>query len=208
MLRFLQSDRRYGRREVLRLGGGLLGKRGFAQFSQRLNASEKSLQLTGKSVVFLFLHGGPSQIETFDPKMTAPIGNRSATGEIATAHARRDIRQLVSETRRDGRPAGHCPFLRERRRQSRHQTRRRQRHFRGGSRRTLCPRRRREPAGHRHAAELGSVSAISGPQHRRGNHVVGKFDSPGFLGGGYTPFVPGAGGELQQNLQLNVPAPD
>src|SRR4029077_8062722 len=39
---------------------------------------------TGKSVIFLFLHGGPTQIETFDPKMTAPLGIRSATGEIST----------------------------------------------------------------------------------------------------------------------------
>jgi hypothetical protein len=38
-----------------------------------------------KSVVFLFLHGGPSQFETFDPKMTAPAEIRSATGEIKTA---------------------------------------------------------------------------------------------------------------------------
>ncbi len=37
-----------------------------------------------KSVIFLFLHGGPSQFETFDPKMTAPEGIRSATGEVAT----------------------------------------------------------------------------------------------------------------------------
>ena len=40
--------------------------------------------LTGKSVIFLFLHGGPSQIETFDPKMDRPEGIRSATGEVAT----------------------------------------------------------------------------------------------------------------------------
>ena len=40
--------------------------------------------LTGRSVVFLFLHGGPSQIETFDPKMTAPGGICSVNGEIAT----------------------------------------------------------------------------------------------------------------------------
>ncbi len=40
--------------------------------------------LTGKSVIFLFLHGGPSQIETFDPKMERPEGVRSATGEVAT----------------------------------------------------------------------------------------------------------------------------
>ena len=35
-------------------------------------------------MIFLFLHGGPSQFETFDPKMTMPEGIRSATGEIAT----------------------------------------------------------------------------------------------------------------------------
>src|SRR5690349_18409854 len=37
-----------------------------------------------RSVIFLFLHGGPSQIETFDPKMNAPEGIRSLTGEVAT----------------------------------------------------------------------------------------------------------------------------
>ena len=30
----------------------------------------------------LFLQGGPSQIETFDPKMTAPVEIRSITGEV------------------------------------------------------------------------------------------------------------------------------
>ena len=41
--------------------------------------------VTDKSVVFLFLQGGPSQFETFDPKMSAPSNVRSATGEIATS---------------------------------------------------------------------------------------------------------------------------
>ena len=31
------------------------------------------------------MHGGPSQIETFDPKMTAPSGIRSVTGEVKTS---------------------------------------------------------------------------------------------------------------------------
>ena len=35
-------------------------------------------------MIFLFLHGGPSQFETFDPKMSMPEGIRSATGEIGT----------------------------------------------------------------------------------------------------------------------------
>src|SRR5262249_27112892 len=33
---------------------------------------------------FLFLQGGPSQFEMFDPKMAMPEGIRSATGEVAT----------------------------------------------------------------------------------------------------------------------------
>ena len=39
----------------------------------------------GRSVIFLFLHGGPSQFETFDPKMAAPAEIRSTTGEISTS---------------------------------------------------------------------------------------------------------------------------
>ena len=38
-----------------------------------------------RSVVFLFMHGGPSQTETFDPKMDQPSGIRSATGEVRTS---------------------------------------------------------------------------------------------------------------------------
>ena len=40
--------------------------------------------LKDKAVIFLFLHGGPSQTSTFDPKMTAPAGIQSATGELHT----------------------------------------------------------------------------------------------------------------------------
>lgn len=40
--------------------------------------------VTGKSVVLLFLQGGPSHIELFDPKMSAPDQVRSATGEVQT----------------------------------------------------------------------------------------------------------------------------
>ena len=47
--------------------------------------SEAGKPVTDKAVVFLFLHGGPSQFETFDPKMTAPAEIRSATGETKTA---------------------------------------------------------------------------------------------------------------------------
>lgn len=51
----------------------------------RAHAAESTSTLADKSVVFLFLHGGPSQIETFDPHMEAPAEVRSATGEIKTS---------------------------------------------------------------------------------------------------------------------------
>ena len=38
-----------------------------------------------KSIVLLFLTGGPSQVETFDPKMTAPAEVRSVNGELTTS---------------------------------------------------------------------------------------------------------------------------
>ncbi len=40
-----------------------------------------------KAVVFLFLQGGPSHLEFFDPKMSAPSEFRSKTGEVKTGHA-------------------------------------------------------------------------------------------------------------------------
>ena len=40
--------------------------------------------IRNKSVVLLFLQGGPPQIETFDPKMSASSEVRSCTGEVKT----------------------------------------------------------------------------------------------------------------------------
>jgi uncharacterized protein (DUF1501 family) len=73
-------DRAFNRRSFLKIGGLALGGLSLPQ----LFAADSKRLITDKSVIFLFLHGGPSQVETFDPKMSAPDGIRSATGEIAT----------------------------------------------------------------------------------------------------------------------------
>src|SRR5210317_756840 len=73
------------RRSVLKIGALGLGG-GVFTLPQFLAA--KSIQpglVKDRSVVFLFMHGGPSQTETFDPKMDQPSGIRSATGEISTS---------------------------------------------------------------------------------------------------------------------------
>jgi hypothetical protein len=185
----------------------LLGGAALPPFLRPLSAADKPLPLTGKSVVFLFLHGGPSQIETFDPKMTAPPGNRSATGEIATT--------LPGVTFGSSFPklaamADRLAIVRS--------------FVSGDGNHDIKPVVGRETSGANLGALYARVAGANRPDTGLPRNLVlfprsvdssakpeitafGKFDSPGFLGGGYTPFVPGAGGELQQNLQLNIPAP-
>ena len=78
-------DNSASRRSFLSVGSLALGGLALPQF---LRAEDAVKQLGGvardKTVVFLFMHGGPSQTETFDPKMGAPSGIRSMTGEIPT----------------------------------------------------------------------------------------------------------------------------
>lgn len=76
-----QGTSRLHRRDFLRIGGLGLGGLGL---SDLMAASQHKL-LKDKSVIFLFMHGGPSQFETFDPKMNAPAEIRSVTGEIKTS---------------------------------------------------------------------------------------------------------------------------
>ncbi|QDU93463.1 DUF1501 domain-containing protein [Lignipirellula cremea] len=78
----------FQRREFLRIGGaGMLGLSlpGLVGRSAWSNEGLRNY-VTGKSVVFLFLGGGPSHIELFDPKPTAPSEFRSITGETPTVH--------------------------------------------------------------------------------------------------------------------------
>lgn len=88
MLSLFDLNPRGSRRDFLRIGAGAaLGAGGVTLAdvaALQARAQDVPGLLTGKSVIFLFLHGGPSQFETFDPKMNMPEGIRSATGELAT----------------------------------------------------------------------------------------------------------------------------
>ncbi|MFT5467688.1 MAG: hypothetical protein ACI8UO_002795 [Verrucomicrobiales bacterium] len=80
MLNLVDSSRR-SFLQVGSLGLGGLTLPSLLQAQQLLPAP----MVKDKSVVFLFMHGGPSQYETFDPKMDAPSTIRSMTGEIPTS---------------------------------------------------------------------------------------------------------------------------
>jgi len=76
------------RREFLRVGA--LGLGGFCLtdlLALKARAGEDKIYdfLRDKSVVMLNLQGGPTHVETFDPKMTAPSEYRAMFGEVKTS---------------------------------------------------------------------------------------------------------------------------
>jgi hypothetical protein len=87
----LLSDRRYrdcegaSRREFLKigaLGSGALTLPGLLAARAEAKAAGQTAKDT--SVVWIWLGGGPTHVETFDPKLTAPAEYRSVTGEVST----------------------------------------------------------------------------------------------------------------------------
>jgi len=81
------------RRSFLRVGSaGLAGLAGLPGFLGQVAGAGRAFAgdgvkpyLRDRSVIFLFMHGGPSQFETFDPKSEGPSNVHSQTGDIATS---------------------------------------------------------------------------------------------------------------------------
>jgi Protein of unknown function (DUF1501) len=159
-----------------------------------------------RSVIFLFLHGGPSQIETFDPKMNAPEGIRSLTGEVAT---RIPGVTFGSTFPRLAGLADRLTIVRS--------------YQAGDGIHDIKPVVHRDALG----ANLGSLYArVAGmnhpdtgmvrnaalfpravdPEARPAQTAFGNFLATGPLGAAYTPFDPGGGGPLLANMRLNVAA--
>ncbi len=194
------------RREFLRVGGLTLGGLTLPRLWElQAQASSDGRPVTDKSVVFLFLQGGPSQFETFDPKMAAPSNVRSATGEIPTSLPGVTYGSTFT---RLAKLAHKTTIVRS---------------FRtGDANHNIKPVVCKETLG----ANLGSLYArIAGTNDptsgmplnvvlfpravdsdtQPGTMNFGKFDSVGSLGSAYAPFVPGGDGEFQQDLRLNMP---
>ncbi len=201
------TDPRYSRRAFLRVGSLALGGLSLQYLLPgRSAAAPAERPLTDKSVVFLFLHGGPSQIETFDPKMSAPVEVRSATGEVAT---RLPGVTFGGTFPRLARLADRLAVVRS--------------FASGDGNHDIKPVVSRDTSG----ANLGSVYAhvaglnhpVSGlptnalllpravdPTTQPGVTAFGKFDATGTLSSALAPFAPGSGGSLQQDMRLKLPA--
>jgi hypothetical protein len=197
---------RFGRREFLRVGGLALGGLSLPGLLGARAAAAQAGKLTrDKSVVLLFLHGGPSQFETFDPKMSAPSDIHSVTGEVAT---RIPGVTFGSTFPKLASMADKLTIVRS--------------FTTGDARHDIKPVVCRDTLG----ANMGSIySRIAGTNHPRTGmprnaalypqavdaetmpaiKSFGDFESTGTLGKSTAPFVPGGKGELQQAMRLGIP---
>jgi len=73
------------RREFLKVGAlGATGLTLSGLLAARAQAASQGKLVKNTSVVWLWLGGGATHVETFNPNMTAPAEYRSVTGEVAT----------------------------------------------------------------------------------------------------------------------------
>ncbi len=205
MLSILDPLARGSRRDFLRIGGLAMGGLTLADWLRTTASAAGRSVTTDKSVVFLFLHGGPSQIETFDPKMTAPSGIHSINGEVQTAlpgvtfgatypklaqlaEKLTVVRSFVTgDGNHDIKPIVSADTL-------------------------------RANLGSLYARVAGTVNPQTGmpvnaalfpqainPQAQAMQTSFGRFTDSGALGSAYSPFLPGGEGPFQESLKLTLP---
>jgi uncharacterized protein (DUF1501 family) len=193
------------RRAFLRVGSLALGSLTLARLPAPRAWAETEGLLTEKSVIFLFLHGGPSQIETFDPKMTAPVEVRSATGEVATRTAGITFGGTFPKlAQRSDKITVVRSFVT------------------GDGNHDIKPVVGRDTAGANLGAIYAHVAGLNHPTTGMPTNAAlfpravdsatqpatlnfGNFSATGPLSSACAPFVPGAGGSAQTDMQLKLP---
>jgi hypothetical protein len=177
----------------------------------RADAASAGRSVRDKSVVLLFLQGGPSHIEFFDPKLTAPAEFRSITGEVQTRLPGITFGGTFPQL---ARLADKLAVVRS---------------YASGSadHSYLLP----ASGGNPLKATMGALYArVAGVNHprtgmpnnilvlpeavQRGLRLQGNFEtgalptltSPGELGTSYRAFDPSGSGEVQRNMELRISA--
>ena len=204
----------YGRRDFLKIGSLALGGLGLSNL-----ATGATTSLRKKSVVLLFLQGGPPQIETFDPKPDGQSEIRSVTGKVKTslpgvyfggglpkmaslAHKMAVVRSFKIGAAGGSHENGYTALL-------------------NGLRNPFDA-----TMGSLYSRAAGSLNPDTGiptnsiilpetidPDIKLGtpsgaftyNQTRRYFCTPGKLGSEFQPFDPAGGGQLMENLKLSVP---
>lgn len=200
MLTISERVRGLGRRGFLTFG--TLGLGSFALQRLLQAASEQPQLTTGKSVIFLFQQGGPSQFETFDPKPDASDAVRTVTGTCATSvpglrfgstfeQLAELAQQLVIVRSFQTGNAGHniVPIV--------------------------SPETLQANLGSLYSRVVGAIhpetgmptNAVLFPQAALGDVTKGSargdIAATGTFGPAFAPFIPGAGGNLQKDMRLS-----
>jgi uncharacterized protein (DUF1501 family) len=206
---YVRNCEGYSRREFLRVGSLALGGLSLANtLALRAAAQEVGSPVRDKSVVLLFLQGGPTHVETFDPKMTAPREYRAMFGEVQTS-----IPGLTfgSHFERMARLAHRMAVVRS---------------FRHGNSSHASASQLVASGGNPTKANLGSLFArlagtnhpttgmprnviinpdAIGDQYKGLYKQVDRIGYVGDLGNSYAPFDPAGGGEIKANMTLRLP---
>ena len=202
------SSPRCGRRTFLRVGS-LAALGGYGPFSLPdllwAGALAPGGVVRDRAVVLLHMQGGPSQLETFDPKPQAPVEMRPATDAVATrvaglsfgagfpklaaradrltvvqsfvpGDASHDIKPVVSAA--TGKASLGAIY--------------------GRVAGTTHP-----TSGLPRSVWLNPVSIAADAEKPAAQ--FGNYADPGLLGAGYAPFSPGSGGPLQEAMRLSLP---
>ena len=193
---------RLNRRSFLKIGTLGLGGMSLPGLLQVKAANSRAIR--DKSVVFVFMHGGPAQTETFDPKMDAPMEVRSATGEVKTTLPGVTFGGTFTKLARE---AHRMSIVRS--------------FVTGDGNHDIKPIVGRDSL----KANIGSIySRIAGVTRQdtgmpsnvalypravdEAAQVVttqfGDFNSPGGLGAAFRPFDPSGGGALKQDMELRI----
>lgn len=205
MLVINDSQPSLNRRQLLTIGGLGMGGLSLASLlGVKAQAADLSNAVRNKSVIFLFQQGGPSQLETWDPKPDAPDSIRTVCDVIPTSipgvHCGEYFPKLA-------RLANQFTIVRD------YQT------LNGGhniqpilgphSLQASIPVHYSRVVGTTHRQTGMPTSAILFPQAvsedvPRGS-ARGNLSETGPYGSSYAPFIPGKDGQLQKDMQLSLP---
>jgi len=201
MLSFWDHDHRLRRRDFLKVGG--FGLAGLA--SSSLAGIEEKAALTGKSVIFLFLHGGPSQVETFDPKPESP---KEFRGPLGTVQTKLPGVLFGSPFPKLANHADKLTIVRS--------------YVPGDANHDIKPVVCRATGGANIGSLYAAVAGISHPEKaiprnallfpravdpeaQAGTSTFGRFDATGPFSASLSPVQPGAGNGMMENLKIKLP---
>lgn len=170
----------------------------------RAGSASKGSPVTGKSVVFLFQQGGPTQHETFDPKLEAPAEIATVGGDISTTVPGMRFGASLEKL---SQLADRLAVVRNYQTGTQH----------GGVKPIVSD----MLGGSSLGATYARIAGVNHPQTGLPNSMFlipksidseqkslgerfGKFDATGSLGEAFTPFMPGGDGALQEAMSLNM----